>query len=82
MIAATSIWEVPGPNSDSSSVCLDLNLCFTPCMEYALALTVDKMAKDPLSVSTGEGLMSMQLVFLPVKWCTSHRMPLTKVPGR
>ena len=82
IIAVISIWEVPGPNSGFSSVCLDLNLCFTACSKDALALPVNKMTQDPLSGSMGKSLMSVQLVFLPVKWCTSRRLPLTTVPWR
>lgn len=82
IIAVTSIWEVPGPNSGSSSMSLDLNLCFMACVKDALALPVNKMAQDPLSGSTGKSLMSVQLDFLPVKWCTSRRPPSTTVPRR
>ena len=53
IIAVTSIWEVPGPNSGSSSVYLDINLHFTACTEDVLALSVNKMAQDLLSGSTG-----------------------------
>lgn len=82
IIAVTSIWEVPGPNSGSPSVCLDLNLCFTACMEDTLALSVNKMAQDPLCGFKGENLVSLRLVFLPVKWCISCRLLLTTVPWR